>query len=113
MNSYGNINIVLFNPDDINIFKEGPAKRRKILDVMISQLRPAYVYNLNLYLKALEQRNNYLKQIKFENKSDSMLEIWEEKLADYAESIYQYRKEFVDKIKDKIVNIHNKITVNK
>lgn len=113
MNSYGNINIVLFNPDDINIFKEGPAKRRKILDVMISQLRPAYVYNLNLYLKALEQRNNYLKQIKFENKSDSMLEIWEEKLADYAESIYQYRKEFVDKIKDKIVNIHNKITDNK
>lgn len=104
---------MLFNPDDINIFKEGPAKRRKILDVMISQLRPAYVYNLNLYLKALEQRNNYLKQIKFENKSDSMLEIWEEKLADYAESIYQYRKEFVDKIKDKIVNIHNKITDNK
>ena len=26
----GNINVVLFNPDDINIFKEGPAKRRKI-----------------------------------------------------------------------------------
>ena len=80
----GNINIVLFTPDDIDIFKEGPSRRRKILDVMISQLRPNYLYNLNMYNKVLEQRNNYLKQIKFENKPESMLDIWEEKLADYA-----------------------------
>ena len=109
----GNINIVLFNPDDINIFKEGPAKRRKILDVMISQLRPAYLYNLNMYLKTIEQRNNYLKQIKSENKSTEMLEIWETKLTEYAEVIYSYRKEFVEKIKEKIGDIHKKITDNK
>ena len=109
----GNINIVLFNPDDINIFKEGPSKRRRILDVMISQLRPAYVYNLNMYLKTLEQRNNYLKQIKYDNKSEEMLGIWETKLADYAEIIYSYRKEFVEKLKEKIVDIHKKITDNK
>ncbi|MCI9365798.1 MAG: DNA replication/repair protein RecF [Clostridia bacterium] len=109
----GNINIVLFNPDDINIFKDGPAKRRRILDVMISQLRPAYVYNLNMYTKTLEQRNNYLKQIKYDNKSEEMLEIWEQKLADYAENVYLYRSEFVEKIKSKIVNIHKKITNDK
>ncbi len=109
----GNINIVLFNPDDINIFKEGPNKRRRILDIMISQLRPTYVYNLNNYLKVLEQRNNYLKQIKYENKSKEMLEIWEEKLADYAEIISNYRKEFTEKLAEKIVEIHRKITNNK
>ncbi len=109
----GNINIVLFTPDDIDIFKEGPSRRRKILDVMISQLRPNYLYNLNMYNKVLEQRNNYLKQIKFENKQEELLSIWEEKLADYAEVIYNYRKEFVEKIKEKIVDIHKKITDNK
>ncbi len=109
----GNINIVLFTPDDITIFKDGPQKRRKILDIMISQLRPAYVHNLNTYLKVIDQRNNYLKQIKFENKSEEMLEIWEAKLADYAEIIYEYRKEFVEKIKAKIKEIHKKITNNK
>ena len=109
----GNINIVLFNPDDINIFKEGPSKRRKILDIMISQLRPSYVYNLNMYNKTLEQRNNYLKQIKYENKNEEMLEIWEQKLADYAEVIYLYRKEFVKKLQEKIIDIHKKITDNK
>ncbi len=106
----GNINIVLFSPDDINLFKGAPAKRRKVLDIMISQLRPSYLYNLNLYLRTIEQRNNYLRQIKYEKKSEEMLDIWDEKLADYAEKVYQYRKEFIEKIKEKIVDIHKKIT---
>ena len=108
----GNINIVLFSPDDINIFKGGPAKRRKLLDIMISQLRPAYVYNLNLYLKTIEQRNNYLRLIKYENKSKEMLDIWDEKLTEYAEKVYKYRKEFMDIIKEKIIDIHKIITQN-
>ena len=108
----GNINIVLFSPDDINIFKGGPAKRRKLLDIMISQLRPAYVYNLNLYLKTIEQRNNYLRLIKYENKSKEMLDIWDEKLTEYAEKVYKYRKEFMDITKEKIIDIHKKITQN-
>ena len=60
----GNINIVIFTPDDINILKGGPQNRRRFLDIMISQLKPNYMYNLSLYLKTLEQRNNYLRQIK-------------------------------------------------
>ena len=47
----GTINIVLFTPDDINILKNGPAERRRFLDMMIGQIRPNYVHNLNLYLK--------------------------------------------------------------
>ena len=109
----GNINVVLFNPDDINIFRSTPAVRRKILDIMISQLRPSYVYNLNMYKKVLEQRNNYLKQIKYENKSEEMLEIWEIKLSEYAEVINSYRKEFIKRIMEKIVYIHAKITKQK
>ena len=58
----GNINIVIFTPDDISILKDGPNVRRRFLDMMIGQLRTNYVYNLNMYLKTLEQRNNYLKQ---------------------------------------------------
>lgn len=35
----GNLNIVIFTPDDISILKGGPENRRKFLDIMISQLR--------------------------------------------------------------------------
>jgi len=106
----GKINIVLFSPEDITLFKGSPAKRRKTLDIMISQLRPNYVYNLNLYLKALEQRNNYLRLIKYENKTEELLDIWDEKLAEYAEKVFLYRKEFIKKIEEKIIGIHKKIT---
>jgi len=109
----GNLNLVIFTPDDIQILKNGPAERRRFLDMMIGQLRPNYVHNLNLYLKTLEQRNNYLRQIREENKNENMLEIWDEKLSEYAVNIYNYRKEFIDKINNKIKNIHNEITENK
>ena len=109
----GNLNIVIFTPDDILILKEGPEKRRRFLDVMISQLRPNYVNCLNLYKKTLEQRNIYLKQIREENKSEEMLEIWDEKIAEYGEKIFLYRNEFIEKIKNKINKIHSEITENK
>ncbi len=109
----GNINTVIFTPEDIEILKGGPQNRRKFLDVMISQLRPNYLHILNLYLKTIEQRNNYLRQIKEENKNENMLDIWDEKLVEYANKIYLYREEFIEKIKNKIRIIHGEITDNK
>ena len=109
----GNINVVIFTPDDINILKGGPNNRRKFLDIMISQLRPNYMHVLNLYIKTLEQRNNYLRQIREENKDENILDIWDEKLADYAIKISNYRNEYIKKIKNIIKNIHNEITENK
>ena len=109
----GNINLVIFTPDDISILKGSPQNRRRFLDIMISQLRPNYVNILNLYLKTLEQRNNYLRQIKEEHKSEELLDIWDEKLADFAVNICKYRTEFIEKLKNKIEKIHNGITENK
>ena len=109
----GNLVVVIFTPDDIQIFKSGPDQRRRFLDMMIGQLRPNYIHYLNLYYKVIEQRNNYLKQIKEENKDENMLEIWDEKLAEYAEVICKYRNEFVEKIKEKIAKIHENVTDGK
>lgn len=103
----GNINIVIFSPEDINLLKDESAVRRKFLDMMISQLRKNYIYNLNNYKKNLEQKNNYLKS---RNISDAMLDVYDEKLAEYSENVYQYRNEFIEKIKEKIKEIHSNIT---
>ena len=103
----GNINIVIFSPEDINLLKDESAVRRKFLDMMISQLRKNYIYNLNNYKKNLEQKNNYLKS---RNISDDMLDVYDEKLAEYSENVYQYRNEFIEKIKEKIKEIHSNIT---
>lgn len=109
----GKINVIIFTPDNIEIVKDGPQKRRKFLDMMISSLKPNYLHLLNTYNQALEQRNNYLKQIKENNKCEELLDIWDEKLAEYGEKIYIYRNEFIEKIKDKINKIHKNITNEK
>ena len=80
---------------------------------MISQLRPNYMHLLTLYLKTLEQRNNYLKQIKFENKDENLLDIWDEKLVEYGIKIYEYRKNYIEKLYEHVKKIHKEITNEK
>ena len=109
----GNINTVIFTPDDINILKGGPQNRRKFLDIMISQLRPNYMYAINLYKKALDERNNYLKKLKVQNLDENLLELWDEQLIKYGNIISNYRNEFIEKIKEKIKIIHKNITGDK
>ena len=97
-----NLNIVIFVPDDIFILKGGPDNRRRFLDIMIGQLKPNYIFVLNSYNSVLKQRNNYLKQIREEGKSPDLLDIWDEKLCQYACKIFSYRNEFIEKIKNVI-----------
>lgn len=105
--------IVLFTPEDITILKNEPSKRRRFLNIMISQLRPMYVHLLNQYNKTIEQRNIYLKQIKYEGKSIGNLDIWDEQIVELGTKIYNYRKEFIEKINEKIYSIHLKTTEEK
>ena len=109
----GKINLVFFYPDSMEMIKQGPNKRRRFLDMMIGQLKPSYIYYCNQYLKTLEQRNIYLRQIKFENKPEEMLEIWDEKLAEYGEKIFNERRIYLEKIAEKIEKIHKDVTENK
>ncbi len=102
--------IVLFTPDDIGILNNEPSKRRRFLNIMISQLRPIYINLLSEYNKILEQRNYYLKQIKYEGKSKDNLYIWDEQIVKIGLKIYEYRKEFIEKINKKMFDIHLKTT---
>ena len=109
----GKTYIVLFTPEDIGIINNEPSKRRRFLNIMISQLRPVYINLLSEYNKVLEQRNIYLKQIKYDGKSIENLYIWDEQIAKLGQKIYKYRKEFIEKLNKKIYNIHLNTTENK
>jgi len=109
----GNIYIVLFTPSDISILKNEPSKRRRFLNIMISQLRPMYVHLINKYNKIMEQKNTYLKQIKNFNENEEFLDILDEQLSNIGKKIYNYRKEFIEKINIKIKEIHLKTTNEK
>ena len=47
----GLCNVVFFSPEDLSIIKEGPAERRRFVDMELCQLDNFYLYNLNHYNK--------------------------------------------------------------
>lgn len=106
-----NISVIFFNPDDLKIIKDTPSIRRKNLNVDISQLNINYLKLLNTYNKILKQRNMYLKTMNINANCDSdYLDILTDKLIKTGFNIYNYRKEFINKINDLIGNIYEKIT---
>ena len=59
---FGNLNVVFFSPEDLNIIKNGPAERRRFLDMELCQLDPVlYRSALVSYNQVLTQRNKLLK----------------------------------------------------
>lgn len=114
---FGLFHAVIFAPEDLMLIKEGPAIRRRFLDLLISQIKPLYFKNLQSYQFFLKQRNQLLKNIKEmqqslrQDKKDTLtsqkenydfnllqLTIWTEKLAEVLAQIIKVRQAYIDKI---------------
>lgn len=109
-NLMGNLNAVIFSPEDLQIVKEGPSHRRRFLDMTISQLRPSYFYDLQKYYKILTQRNNLLKEIMKKASLVDTLEVWDESLADTGASIISTRAKFILEIDKYASQRHEKLS---
>ena len=102
-----NILLVVFSPEDLRIVKEEPEKRRRFIDREACQISPAYFDVLSNYKRTLIQRNAYLK----ENYVDpEILDIWDDKLAEYGSNLTDLRRGFIEKIGDYSARIHSGIT---
>ncbi|AZO93603.1 DNA replication/repair protein RecF [Halocella sp. SP3-1] len=95
----GNLNIVLFSPEDLNLIKGGPSYRRKFLDIEVSQVSPYYYHLLNEYKHILKQRNNLLKNIRDKKDNKELLEVWDEKLVETGSKVINKRIDVVEKLK--------------
>lgn len=109
----GCLNVVVFSPEDLKLVKEGPIFRRRFLDIEISQVKPGYYYNIHQYNKALLQRNNLLKSIRYDKSLLDTIDVWDEQLSQFGSHIVNYRFEFIQKIAILAKLIHRKITDGK
>ena len=83
----GKLNAVMFSPEDLFIFRNSPAARRKFLNIVLAQAAPIYFSELTTYNRLTEQRNNLLKKIRENLASPSNLELWNEQLSAAAAKI--------------------------
>lgn len=93
----GLIPVVMVAPSDILLIEGGSEERRRLMDMVISQLDVTYIESLNRYNKALQQRNSMLKAEDSEPDWEVM-SILEEQMAMEGESIYQKRDAFVKEL---------------
>ena len=101
----GCLNVVMFSPEDLTLVKGGPAERRRFMDMEISQLKPAYYYDLQQYNQALKQRNNLLKD-GMETAGD-MLELWDEQLSRLGARIEVARAAFCRDLRELAGELHD------
>ncbi|MGL5245031.1 MAG: DNA replication/repair protein RecF [Sarcina sp.] len=103
----GIFNIVMFSPEDLKIVKESPGIRRKFLDMELSQLNSRYYRALVQYNKVLNERNTILKN---KHIDDTILDIYDEQLAQYGEYIIECRINYLEKLNKHSEKIHRDIT---
>ena len=97
------VNVILFEPKDVLLFRGSPRARRNFLDISLSKKSPSYLDYITRYEKVLKERNELLKR---ENIDKTLLETTTEMLVKLSSPIVAYRQMYVKDIND----ILNKIT---
>lgn len=109
----GLLNVVFFSPEDLSIIKNGPAERRRFVDMELCQLDSSYLYHLNNYNKIVNQRNKLLKELYLNPGLKDTLSIWDSQLVSYGNKIIERRNVFVSQLNEIICEIHQKLSGGK
>lgn len=116
----GIFHAVIFAPEDLLLIKEGPSVRRRYLDLLISQVRPTYFFDLQTYAKILMQRNRTLKMLRqqkglheLSKLERSEIEIWDYPLAQVGARLIKERLYFTQKVQQFAGEKHEQISGGK
>lgn len=107
------VNAVFFSPDELKLVKESPEERRRFMNVVLSQTNKRYFYMLGRYEKVLANRNKLLKESKSLETVKETIDIWDRALCDFAEKIYNERRNFIEQIKPFAAKAHEYISGGK
>ena len=106
----GNLNIVFFEADDLEIIHGSPGRRRRYLDILISQSDPAYLKSLQRYGQVMTQRNQLLRRIRDGVSEELELAFWDERLSYEGARVTDARRRSVDGLNEHAVPAHSELT---
>lgn len=115
LSSYlGNLNVILFAPENLTLVKGSPQNRRKFVDMELGQMSSLYLYDLVEYNRVLKQRNTYLKQLAIKKKqTDEYLEVLSEMLSELASKIVFHRLDFMKQLEALAIPIHDQLSLGR
>ncbi len=106
----GELNVVLFLPQDLSIIEGSPNDRRRYLNVTLAQTDHDYVRALHTYDKALAQRNALLRRIDKRQATVGELAFWDEQLVTAGSVIIAGRQRLLRELEGLAQRVHNDLT---
>jgi DNA replication and repair protein RecF len=106
----GNLNIVFFEADDLEIIHGSPGRRRRYLDILISQSDPAYLKSLQRYGQVVTQRNQLLRRVREGLSEPDELTFWDDRLAYEGARVTDSRRRSIDGLNEHAVPSHSDLT---
>lgn len=110
---FGNLNCVVFTPEDLELSKGSPDNRRSFLDLSVAQIKNSYNDVVEKYENVLLQRNAQLKLISMGKSDVSMLDVWNIQLAKLGSYISLLRYNYVKKLGFFTQNLYSRISGGK
>ncbi len=100
------VNTVLFCPDDLNLLRDGPAARRRLMDLAICQLRPGYAQLLADYRRLYENKTRILRDYREDPAMLDTLDEFSEGLARCSAKLIRYRAAYALRLAAAAAPIH-------
>ena len=104
---FGNLNVVVFTPEEISMVRGGPELRRRYLDRAVFTCDLGYLGIYHEYAKILKNRNALLK-----NGETSGPEVWTEQLVQAATRVIDRRRTYLAEIERLLQHFYSEISGN-
>ena len=106
----GQINVVMFTAQDIELATGKAALCRRYLDLVNCQLDRAYLRSLQRYQKVLMQRNHLLRLLQEGQAQPDQLEFWDDELVQSGSHLVAQRRRLVEALDTYARPIHRDIS---
>lgn len=103
---FGAVNVVVFSPEDVSVFRGGPGDRRVFLDRMIFAARPAFAAESADYDTVLRQRNAVLKH---DQPDRALIAVYDDQLIELGATMIERRIAFLNAIREPFVEAFGEI----
>jgi DNA replication and repair protein RecF len=110
MDLLGQLNVVLFLPDDIALVSDSPGLRRRYLDATLCQIDPPYCRALSRYNRIVTQRNALLRDLRERGGDPSQLVFWDERLVEHGSYVVARRQDALHTLDKLAYAVHNELT---
>jgi DNA replication and repair protein RecF len=113
MDLLGQLNVVLFLPEDIAVVTGPPSHRRRYLDAMLCQIDPPYCRALSRYNQIVTQRNALLRDLRDRGGDPGQLAFWDERLVEHGACLVSRRWKTLLALDQLAHALHSQITDGK